>query len=143
MNEKLKPCPFCGGKAISFSEYDGLTLSGQNMYRGYAGCQNPECGIGFEWFHEGDDWCTEEDADNETCEGLERKCITLWNTRYERTTNLTYEYEHYEGYKGRLGKCECGNTVEFAEWVGEGSNGGYLVIERSPYCSMCGAKVVC
>lgn len=104
----LKPCPFCGGEAISFSEDAGWDMRGNNEYRAYAGCCNDACGIGFELYHTGDD-LFDEDVDDTpdgiTCKALEHKAIEAWNARYERTCEVTYG-EHGCPYCG-----ECGARV--------------------------------
>lgn len=78
---KLKPCPFCGGEAASFSMDEGCNYKGENVYRAVAACQ--ECGAGFEIFHLGDDLLTDEDdrADGMHCDALEAKAAALWNRR--------------------------------------------------------------
>lgn len=79
--DKLKPCPFCGGPALSFGEQGGVSWTGENEYRAFAGCGR--CVVGFELTHVGDDLC--DAADDEGCAELERRARALWNGRaYER-----------------------------------------------------------
>ena len=70
MTAKLKPCPFCGGEAASFSMDDSCNYWGENVYRAVAACQ--ECSAGFELFHLGDGM---------HCDALEEKAAALWNRR--------------------------------------------------------------
>lgn len=129
---ELKPCPFCGGEAISFSEDDGWTATGENSYRAYAGCHNPECGIGFELFHIGDDLSTDEDdqPDGMHCYSLEQQAIAAWNTRAERTCHWEWsvfgsEPDTWEGWN-------CSVCGEMGDELSEIPN----------FCPSCGAKVV-
>lgn len=75
MSSELKPCPFCGGKAISSGEYIGQDLVGNKFYKAYAGCSNERCGIGFELSYIGDT------PSGHTSRDLERRAIAKWNMR--------------------------------------------------------------
>lgn len=77
MSERLKPCPFCGREAMSFSEDYGVTLAGQNEYRAFAGCAR--CAVGFELKYVGD--YLRADGEEEGCAELERRARALWNRR--------------------------------------------------------------
>lgn len=127
MSKELKPCPKCNG------EVHGKLCGGRAAY----GCMEWEyevecsCGILFDV-----------DLPDVPEEEAEHLGIEAWNKRYERTTTVTYEYGKTNGTRERFGRCKCGAMVSYAEFVGEGSNGGYLVMESSAYCSDCGAKVV-
>lgn len=79
--EELKPCPFCGGEAVAFSEDAGWNSSGQNVYRAYCGCKNDDCAIGVELYCDGDELCDERDEGETTCSGLMDKAIKKWNRR--------------------------------------------------------------
>lgn len=78
---ELKPCPFCGGEAASFSEDAGGNYKGDNVYMASVGCT--ECGAGFERYHEGDDLSTDEDdrEDGMHCYALEAQLVEAWNRR--------------------------------------------------------------
>lgn len=113
MSDELKQCPFCGGEA--------KTRKGAKTGLWFMDC--PNCCMDF-------------------CAQTEDELIARWNARAERTAMLTYEYTEANGWRERLGRCQCGNLIEVAEFVGGGGNGDYMVVQSSPYCEMCGAKVV-
>ena len=123
---ELKPCPFCGGKPMVDGPEEHVAPGIGISYSVF--CSNDDCYLGrmdspgfYQWLHE---------------------AAAAWNARAERTTRLTYEYTEAKEWRERLGLCKCGNLIEVAEFVGEGGNGGYMVVQSSPYCEMCGAKVV-
>lgn len=78
---ELKPCPFCGGAADSFSEDYGDDARGNNVYRAVVGCTS--CGVHYEVFHHGDDLSTDADdcEDGMHCFELERMAVKAWNRR--------------------------------------------------------------
>ncbi len=78
---ELKPCPFCGGAADSFSEDYGDDARGNNVYRAVVGCAS--CGVHYEVFHHGDDLSTDADdcEDGMHCFELERMAVKAWNRR--------------------------------------------------------------
>lgn len=78
---KLKPCPFCGGEAWSYSEDDGWNHLGENCYRAEVRCES--CGAMFELHHHGDDLYTDEDDTPKgiRCHKLEEQAAGLWNSR--------------------------------------------------------------
>lgn len=80
---ELKPCPFCGGKAMVFHD------EGEYLRPYYVGCDNDEC-LGFSKL--GWTYVTEEEAAN------------AWNTRHEPT--CTMEHEERKPYV-HLGKWTC------------------------------------
>ncbi len=41
---ELKPCPFCGGEAVSWLNRDYGFPSGDNGWRASVACKNSECG---------------------------------------------------------------------------------------------------
>ena len=85
MTVKLKPCPFRGGEAASFSMDDSCDYRDENVYRAVAACR--ERSAGFELFHLGDDLLTDEDdrADGMRCDALEEKAVALWNRRADES----------------------------------------------------------
>ena len=62
MSEKLKPCPFCGGKLISYSR------GNVNAPFLFFKCGNLDCGAVVSF-------------DNDACNLLPEKAITHWNRR--------------------------------------------------------------
>lgn len=73
MDEELKPCPFCGGKAkvkATKKEHIGFTI--------WCACESCECGartVGF---------CPDTNREDNTLENIERckkKAIKAWNRR--------------------------------------------------------------
>ena len=119
MNDELEPCPFCGKRPERFVCAKTLGHDYAVIYE----CKDAHHRV----------WC---EADNDV------DAIDVWNTRAESTAMLTYEYTEANGWRERLGRCQCGNLIEVAEFVGGGGNGDYMVVQSSPYCEMCGAKVV-
>jgi hypothetical protein len=125
---ELKPCPFCGKDATSFSESQGWDVYGNNEYRAYAGCTNDKCGIGIDLWHTGDDMCDERDDGAETASLLEDKAIAIWNTRAERTCR-----------DDGVGVFRCTACGAFAKRVAVMDCRGAIPIR---YCPNCGSKVV-
>ena len=78
---ELKPCPFCGGAADSFSEDYGDDARGNNVYRAVVGCTS--CGVHYEVLYHGDDLSTDADdcEDGMHCFELERMAVKAWNRR--------------------------------------------------------------
>ena len=62
MIEELKPCPFCGGKLVSYSR----GIIGAPIV--FLKCGNPDCGAVVSF-------------DNEACHLLPEKAITMYNKR--------------------------------------------------------------
>lgn len=113
---ELKPCPFCGGKAIGA----------------------PSCRP--EWVYEIK--CTDCGAKIKKlaiCPSCARReAIEAWNARYERTCQIvkekSIELTEYGSIVGCLTVCNlsCGHVTFCANWKPE----------RPKHCSECGAKVV-
>lgn len=68
----LKPCPFCGYRAMSFGEDMGPTVLDGHGWRGVAACA--DCGEGFELWEE---TAGETDVSGE----LKRRAVERWNRR--------------------------------------------------------------
>lgn len=88
--EPLRECPFCGGEAKVGAFYDDLY---------FATCCN--CGVDTKFY------------------GTEAEAIEAWNTRYERTSEVTY------GEYGcpHCGECDC------------------VLYSTSGYCPTCGTRI--
>ncbi len=72
MSEKLKSCPFCGGKETQFLFSKGTGDDHEYAYGGIY-CRNDGCGGAMTFrFYNADEW-TEEEAENE--------CTEHWNRR--------------------------------------------------------------
>lgn len=114
MSEKMKPCPFCGGKAsIKIHDFFDDT----RLY-------TPKCKCGasiVEVFH------------------TEAEAIEAWNTRYERWT-CTMEKKK-SGYLTGLICSKCGCT-SFYMYDDPGEHGMFIGLPFPEYCYNCGAKVV-
>lgn len=79
MDEELKPCPFCGGKAkvkATKKEHIGFTI--------WCACESCECGartVGF---------CPDTNREDDTLENIERckkRAIKAWNRRASNGTD--------------------------------------------------------
>ena len=69
MNEELKPCPFCGKKAILITTKEKINIGGVYFEKQYLGCKTLEC-FGNAWIA-GREFCTRSTEQN----------IKAWNTR--------------------------------------------------------------
>lgn len=124
----LKPCPFCGGPALSFSEQDGVSWTGQNEYRAFAGCGS--CAVGFDLAYVGDDLCA--DGEEEGCAELERRARAIWNGRASLECRNVYDGREFEcsncGMQWHLlDRCDV-----YDEWAH---------VRTPRFCPGCGAKV--
>lgn len=76
MREELKPCPFCGGKAVikAVNRNQGLTIW----------CQCPKCGARTEGY------CPDTNKEDDTMENIEeckKRAIEAWTRRVNDETN--------------------------------------------------------
>lgn len=126
----LEPCPKCGKEVPCVTALD----DGEDVRWAEWSCP---CGL---YYHAESRIVDERGVHDAEAELAELHAA--WNTRAVRTTTLTYEHTDSKGWRERHGRCQCGNLVEVAEFIGEGSNGDYMVVQTAPYCEMCGAKVV-
>ena len=69
---ELKPCPFCGGKAILQHTSEG---------RGYSFIRCTRC------FTKGQSFCMKFDASSD------EEAIEAWNRRYTPTSEIDFDYE--------------------------------------------------
>ena len=116
MSEKLKPCPFCGGKA---SMESGRYEMDDDMFS-FAHVECLSCGACGSGFTEAE----------KPVESLEALAADAWNRRAERTCRMSkvFVYGAYKEYPDECYECtECGYTPED---------------ENPSYCPNCGAKVV-
>lgn len=76
MDEELKPCPCCGGRAERQSRAPGGTgSSGMEPYIQRVGC--PSCGLWLSWEHPKDEWGKQAEHDKALC----AKQTAAWNRR--------------------------------------------------------------
>lgn len=115
MSTDLLPCPFCGGKAHTIQQIDGI--SGVVKYSVYC---NSKCGVVAFY-----------------CD-TESEAIAAWNTRAERTCKAVVDSQN------GLVCSECGSSAVVRSWTEMHSWGGdYERVNFTTYnyCPNCGAKV--
>ena len=69
---ELKPCPFCGGKAIFLKESDVTCKSGQSINLGVVACIKLCC--------------------EQHYVSSEKEAIEAWNRRHKPTTEIDFDY---------------------------------------------------
>lgn len=111
---ELKPCPFCGGKAVLHEAYKTERVE----CRAYIRCDN--CGA-----HVGDDYPPTHlfEISDST-----RNAIEKWSRRAERTCGWSHDDYHDES--NNIWTTECGERFS---WESFG---------HPKHCPNCGAKVV-
>lgn len=136
---ELKPCPFCGGAADSFSEDYGDDARGNNVYRAVVGCTS--CGVHYEVFHHGDDLSTDADdcEDGMHCFELERMAVKAWNRRASvaEAADLVDRPTCAMAFDRAAGMVACSRC-------GEHFAAGAYYLDRGAWkhCPNCGAEVV-
>ena len=127
MDEKLRPCPFCGGEAHLTSDYS--SEHDHTFYQVWHDCQTNPGTIRHSYGHAlslqvSTPWCAnEEDA------------VRLWNRRAERTCRVGCYPPGYEDNLHYEVCSECGSILTT-------SRPGDRHAERASYCPNCGARVV-
>ena len=116
-DEKLKPCPFCGGE-----------VEHQIMWDGACSFTCSKCGLNARFT---------DDIARAVPEALE-KTERMWNTRYERTC---HDISHDSMPVFQCSECGYLLTIrdeeDYTMW-----HGTFEVLDAPRYCPSCGARVV-